>query len=172
MSTRSITPEDYARIVHTIRVTIHSTGYFFEGDTRSGNHASIYLLTSDGRTSIRLNMVKAGPTDTMGTFKTSHCNYRDTTSSIYDFDIKAVEGLTVSHVLSLLEQKRRSQYRLARSGVGCRYWVQTIVNDFNENGFIDPNSPVNAAAAIEGLRYNYSRGKEPEFEEVDPGTFV
>jgi hypothetical protein len=67
MSTRAITSADYSRVVHTIRVTIHTTGKFFEGDTRSGNHASIYLLTEDGSSSIRLNMTKVGPTATMGT---------------------------------------------------------------------------------------------------------
>jgi hypothetical protein len=123
MSTRAITSADYSRVVHTIRVTIHTTGKFFEGDTRSGNHASIYLLTEDGSSSIRLNMTKVGPTATMGTYQITHCNYRNSNSSLYNFDIQAAPGLTVQHVLSLIDQNRRHKYRLARSGVGCRYWV-------------------------------------------------
>lgn len=123
MSTRAITTADYTRIVHTIRVTVHTTGKFFESDTRSGNHASIYLLTADGSSSIRLNMTKAGPSDTMGTYQISHCNYRESNSTLHNFDIQAAPGLTVQHVLSLINQKRRHKYRLARSGVRCRFWV-------------------------------------------------
>jgi hypothetical protein len=92
--------DDQSRIVHTFRVTVHTTGYSFEGDTRSGNHASIYLLTSDGITSIRLNMIKAGPTDAIGTYEVTHCNYQHSDSSLHDFDIPAVEGLTVSRAFA------------------------------------------------------------------------
>jgi hypothetical protein len=123
MSTRAITSADYTLAVHTIRVTMHTTGKFFEGDTHSGNHASIYLLTADGSSSVRLNMVKAGPVDTMGTYEISYCNYRDSNSSLHNFDIQAAPGLLVQHVISLINQKGRHKYRLARSGVGCRFWV-------------------------------------------------
>lgn len=124
-ATRKITADDANLIIQTIRVTIHSTGKFFEGDTRSGNHASIYLLVGGG-SSIRLNMIKAGPTDRMGTYDPKYCSYHDSTSSIRNFDVQAVSGLTVNHVLSLVNERRRHAYRLARSGVGCRFWVSVI----------------------------------------------
>ena len=188
-ATRKITADDANLIIQTIRVTIHTTGKFFEGDTRSGNHASIYLLIEDG-SSIRLNMIKAGPTDRMGTYDPKYCNYHDSTSSIRNFDVQATSGLTVNHVLSLVNERRRHIYRLARSGVGCRFWVlvipdadyyiflanlylsQTVIKDIDESCFVASSSPLDAATVVDGLRYNYSRLKTPEFEEVDPGTFV
>lgn len=52
------------------------------------------------------------------------------------------------------------------------YISQTVVKDLDNSRFIASSSPTTAAAVIEGVRYNYSRRKSPEFEEVDPGTFI
>jgi len=119
---RPINHADLAVGVTTIRVTVHTTGKFFEGDTCSGNHASIYLILADGSGSIRLNMIKAGPTDTKGTFQTTHCGYTESNSTLHHFDIKAHDGLKVKDALALVEGNRRDKYELARSGVGCRFW--------------------------------------------------
>jgi hypothetical protein len=78
----------------------------FSDDTRSVNHASIYLLTEDGKPSIRLNMALPGVNDSrgstwtideMGNYETTHCNYLKSTSSLRDFDLQAVLGLKVLH---------------------------------------------------------------------------
>lgn len=111
-----------AQHVLLIRITMHTTGKFFEADTRSGNHASIFLITSD-QTSIRLNMTKAGPTDTMGTYTISFCAYTHSNTSVANIDITPVQGLTAGHVTQLITQNRRERYQLARRGVGCRFWV-------------------------------------------------
>lgn len=121
-NTRNLVNTDGALKVQAIRVTVHTTGLFFESDTRSGNHASIFLLTSDGN-SVRLNMTKAQPTHTMGTYIVHHCTYRESTSSLGNFDLHVKEGLTVKDVLSLVHAKGRDRYRLAPSGLGCRFWV-------------------------------------------------
>jgi hypothetical protein len=42
----------------------------------------------------------------------------------------------------------------------------------DEGGFVASSSSLDAATVVDGLRYNYSRLKTPEYEEVDPGTFV
>ncbi|PGH27217.1 hypothetical protein AJ80_01174 [Polytolypa hystricis UAMH7299] len=121
MST-TLTTADYALPVGDIRVTMHTTGKFFESDTPSGNHASIFLLTGNG-TSVRLNMTKAGPTDTIGTYTEDRCLYDKSRSSLHDIDLRAVTGLTLEHVTRLIVTKGRHKYRLAPSGVGCRFWV-------------------------------------------------
>ncbi|KAH7346304.1 hypothetical protein BKA65DRAFT_551222 [Rhexocercosporidium sp. MPI-PUGE-AT-0058] len=113
---------------HTIRVNIHAMGKFFENDTRSGNHASIYLLTTDGK-SVTLNMIKARATD-----KT------------------AIPDLTVQRFLALVEKNKRHKYTLARSGFGCWFWVQTFISDFNYAQFIASSSPATAGAFCHRLR--------------------
>lgn len=123
MATSKLTPQDLLLVVTTIRVTIHTMGKFFQGDTRSGNHASIYLLIANSNKSVRLNMIKAGATDVNGTFEYEKYEYQDSNSSVHDFDMQAIRGLTVDNVLSLVKGNGRDKYRLARSGVGCRFWV-------------------------------------------------
>ncbi|KAJ5939731.1 hypothetical protein N7466_002865 [Penicillium verhagenii] len=54
-STKPLATTDHPCPVQAIKVTVHTTGFFFEGDTRSGNHASIYLLIPNGD-SVQLNM--------------------------------------------------------------------------------------------------------------------
>ncbi|TGO61284.1 hypothetical protein BOTNAR_0131g00010 [Botryotinia narcissicola] len=127
-STRAVEKSDYNLVVKAIRVTIHTTGKFFESDIRSGNHASIFLLTSNDA-SVRLNMTKTSADATMGTYKIRYCSYQRTSSSLRDFDFTATsQGLTVGHVLKLIEQKKRNKYQLALSGLGCRHWVFLEVN--------------------------------------------
>ena len=119
---REIVESDYHLPVHSIRVVVHTTGIFFDSDTRSGNHASIFLTTGDGK-SVRLNMVKGGPTDTMGTYREQRCEYDVSNSSLRVFDLQASEGLTVGHVLQFVRAKGRHIYKLASNGLGCRFWV-------------------------------------------------
>ncbi|KAK2735610.1 hypothetical protein FQN55_002194 [Onygenales sp. PD_40] len=164
----ALTAADYSLPVNCIRVTIHTLGKFFESDTRSGNHASIFLLTGD-EMSVRLNMTKAAPTDTMGTYTQERCLYDTSRTSLHDMDLPAVQGFTVQHVIHLINEKGRHKYRLAPSGVGCRFWVKTVIEDLKSAGYIDP---VSAVQVCNGLQYNYSRDREPEFEAIVPGTFV
>ncbi|KAL3712527.1 hypothetical protein TMatcc_001226 [Talaromyces marneffei ATCC 18224] len=160
-----------AQHVLLIRITMHTTGKFFEADTRSGNHSSIFLITSD-QTSIRLNMTKAGPTDNMGTYTISFCAYTHSNTSVADIDITPIQGLTAGHVTQLITQNRRERYQLARTGVGCRFWVSTVINDMALAGYISSSSATSASSARDMLRYNYSKGKQPQFEEIVPGRFV
>ncbi|KZF26983.1 hypothetical protein L228DRAFT_235983 [Xylona heveae TC161] len=157
------TPAQLAQNVLLIRITMHNMGRFFEDDTRSGNHTSIFLITSN-RASIRLNMTKAGATDTMGTYTISFCGYTDSNSSVTNIDITPVQGLTAAHFTQLITQNHRERYQLARSGVDCRFWVSTVINDMALAGYISGSSAISASRAREMLRYNYSKGKQPQFE--------
>ncbi|KAK2789861.1 hypothetical protein FQN53_001224 [Emmonsiellopsis sp. PD_33] len=150
----ALTAADYSLPVNCIRVTIHTLGKFFESDTRSGNHASIFLLTGD-EMSVRLNMTKAAPTDTMGTYTQERCLYDTSRTSLHDMDLPAVQGFTVQHVIHLINEKGRHN--------------KTVIEDLKSAGYIDP---VSAVQVCNGLQYNYSRDREPEFEAIVPGTFV
>ncbi|KMP09862.1 hypothetical protein CIHG_07192 [Coccidioides immitis H538.4] len=120
--TQKLLEEHYLLPVTSIRVTIHTLGIFFESDTRSENHTSIYLLTGD-KQSVQLNMIKAGPTDVMGTLLRKRCGYDLSNTALKRIDLQAIQGLTVGQVLQLLDQKGRANYKLAPSGMGCRFWV-------------------------------------------------
>lgn len=170
-ATRSLTAADRSLGVSWVRVTIHTMGHFFEDDERSGNHASIFLLTSDGA-AVRLNMTKAGPTDTMGTLETPYCSFQSSNSSLVDLDVPLVQGLTVGHIIDLIFQNGRDRFKLHRSGVGCRYWVMTIMYDLERAGYIHSSATVTATEVHNRLRYNYSRGMAPVFSEIDEGQFV
>ncbi|KAF7879661.1 uncharacterized protein EAF02_007831 [Botrytis sinoallii] len=70
-------------------------------------------------------------------------------------------------MLRIVEKNKRDEYKLARSSLGCRHWV-----DFKDAGFISPSIRLTTEDAVNGLRYNYTKGKDPEPEKIDPGTFV
>ncbi|ORY57236.1 uncharacterized protein BCR38DRAFT_490207 [Pseudomassariella vexata] len=133
--------------VTAIRVVIHTTGKFFEGDTRSGNHASIYLLVTGG--SVHINMKKAQAHHTHGT----------------------LEVKTHSYQVSRTYVSRRRGFNLSRSGKGCRYWVYTILNDLNAAGYISAQSDPSVASVQSWLQFNYSRNQDPEPEPMEEGTF-
>ncbi|KAM5476802.1 hypothetical protein MauCBS54593_000072 [Microsporum audouinii] len=171
MVSTPLTDADLALPVTIIRITIHSMGMFFESDTRSGNHASIFLIVGP-YASVRLNMTKAGPTDTMGTYTKSLCPFVVSNSSLHNIDLIAAGGVTVRHLIDYIHTTGMEKYRLAPSGVGCRFWVKSVIQGFESAGFVASSSPVKADGAAHRLRYNYSRDQAPEFEEIVPGSFA
>lgn len=117
-----LTEEDYALPVNYIRVIIEVPETGHESDTYSGSHPSIYLLISDSG-SVRLNMFRARPDDTMGTYALERCLYRCIDYPLKVVDLSAAKGITVGDVIRLIEGKGRDRYELADSGTGCRFWV-------------------------------------------------
>lgn len=117
-----LTEADYALSVDVIRITMHNTGLTLEPDNRTGNHASIFLLTGN-QISVRLNMTLREPTDIMGTYYQDRCLYEQSRSSFKDINLRAVEGLNVGHVIRLIAAKGRHKYMPAPTGVGCRFWM-------------------------------------------------
>lgn len=49
---------------------------------------------------------------------------------------------------------------------------RTVINDIAGASYISPSSRITGTAAMGMLRYNYSRGKNPEFEEIIAGRFI
>lgn len=117
-----LTEADYALPIDYIRVIIEVPETGHESDTYSGSHPSIYLLTNDDG-SVRLNMSRAKPDDTMGTYTPERCSYRCIDYPLKVVDLSAVKGLTVGDVTKLIEGKGRDRYELVVSGTGCRFWV-------------------------------------------------
>ncbi|RDW61107.1 uncharacterized protein DSM5745_10605 [Aspergillus mulundensis] len=168
---RPINDSDRSLVVQQVRVVVHTMGYFFDGDTRSGNHASIFLVTGSEQ-SIRLNIIKDGPTDTMGTLQIQVCEYVNSTSALRKWDFPAPPSRTVGQFLDLLVSKGRHRYQLARSGVGCRFWVSTMIEDYESARYLVSTVTMNAVSLKNALQYNYTRDQGPEYEPMVPGTFV
>ncbi|PGG99568.1 hypothetical protein AJ80_09336 [Polytolypa hystricis UAMH7299] len=171
MSSAPVSNSDRTLTVTTIRVTVHTQGFFFDCDTRSSNHASIFLIAGPSK-SIRLNMIKAGTTDTMGTYTETSCPYIQSVSSLHDIDVVAAPGLTVGRFLDVVHQKGLNKYELHYTGVGCRYWVKSVIEAFESAGFIDPSSPVSASQVAHDLEYNYTKNNDREHDPIRPGKFV
>jgi hypothetical protein len=47
----------------------------------------------------------------------------------------------------------------------------TVLNDLRVTGYISSQSNPSVDTVHGYLRYNYSRGQNPEFEEIEPGMF-
>lgn len=47
-----------------------------------------------------------------------------------------------------------------------------MINDMALAGYISSFSAISASSARDMLRYHYSKGKQPRFEEIIPGRFV
>ena len=47
----------------------------------------------------------------------------------------------------------------------------TVLNDLNAAGYISGQSNPDVPTVQGYLRYNYSVGHDPEFEEIEPGEF-
>ncbi|KAK2808770.1 hypothetical protein FQN50_004442 [Emmonsiellopsis sp. PD_5] len=117
-------------------------------------------------------MIKANPTAIMGTLERKFCLYEVSNTALHNIDLRTIEGLTVGKIIDLLEQKGRDKYQLAPSGVGCRFWVKTMLQDMEDAGYIDPTSPTRVSQAYEDIEYNYSKGQARELSPIVPGVFL
>lgn len=123
MSTIPLTEVHYVYHVEAVRVTVHTVGKMFDTDKRSINHASIFLIIGTKQLA-RLNMTNEGPVGVMGLYKKQMCYYDNSESSLFNIGVCVIKsGLTVGDFVRLIESKRRHEYMLAPTGVGCRFWV-------------------------------------------------
>ncbi|KAJ5100294.1 hypothetical protein N7456_006346 [Penicillium angulare] len=136
----SPTAGDDALTVTHITATIHTMRCFLESDTRSLNHASIFICMPDGG-SVRLNMIKKESTSTMGTLELTRCSYQVSNSSLYDCNLAARVGLTVKDVIDLFA---------------------TFIADLEQHGYIRPTESSNAAVLQHNLQHNRSVGQSPD----------
>ncbi|KAL2823223.1 hypothetical protein BDW59DRAFT_163564 [Aspergillus cavernicola] len=169
-TTRPVTEADKCQILTGIRVVVHNMGYRLPSDTRSLNHASIFLVITSTQ-SIRLNMVRMRIEDATGTVQITHCEYINPFSAIQNFTLRVSENITVDQCLKTLFYNWRDHYRLVESGAGCRFWVATMIEDFEQAGYIESSSGYNAASLKEFLQYNYSVGSAPTYDPMVPGSF-
>lgn len=109
--------------VETVRIVAHTMGPVAPGAQLSQNHWSIYLVVGESA-SVRLNMIpstKEG--DDKGIFHVTRHLYTLTNSAVRYFDFGVANKMIVRQVLDLIASKKRHQYIMTPTGVGCRHWV-------------------------------------------------
>ena len=106
-----------------LRVVAHTMGPVVPGGQLSQNHWSIYLLSPDGG-SVRLNMEWIrGAANDKGKFTVTKHAYAKTNSAVRIFDYDVVSGTKVQSFLKIIGDKKRQNYKMTPTGVGCRFWV-------------------------------------------------
>ena len=109
--------------VTKVRVVAHTMGPVVPGGQLSQNHWSFYLLSPDGG-SVRLNMEWVqGSADEKGKFQVTKHAYAQTNSAVRFFDYDVPNGKKVQSFLKVVGDKKRHQYKMTATGVGCRHWV-------------------------------------------------
>ncbi|RMZ80607.1 hypothetical protein DV738_g2543, partial [Chaetothyriales sp. CBS 135597] len=156
--------------VTKVRVVAHTLGPVIPGGQLSQNHWSIYLLNPD-EGSVRLNMEWIeGTVGDKGTFTVKRYSYALTMSAVQSFDYDVKSDIKVHSFLELIGQKRRQNYKMTPTGVGCRFWVLTVFNDWVQAGLI---TTADAAQSLSGvIQFNYSRNQSPIALEMKRGEWL
>ncbi|KUJ21208.1 uncharacterized protein LY89DRAFT_577813, partial [Mollisia scopiformis] len=142
-------------IVTHARVVAHLSQNF--GGGNSENHWSVYFLLQ-GRGSVRMNMFTPKYGVKEGRLELSIYDYELPTSALKHWDYKMTEGKTFEDVRDFVSKNRRHHYDFSGGGSGCRYWCYTIMNDFEQCGYIPEGS---VQHLWPGLQYLYSKSRDP-----------
>ncbi|KKZ65485.1 hypothetical protein EMCG_08675 [[Emmonsia] crescens] len=151
------------RHVSYIRVVVHTAGGAKDG---YDNHWSIYLLLQWGE-SVRAN-IATDYGETAGRLEWSNLGYLLTTSAIKHWDFPVAMAIEVQHVARTIYLYNRHQYQFSGGGSGCRFWVRTIMSDFENLKWITAGTTNNL---WEPLQYLYRRQKDPLPIDWVEGTF-
>ncbi|MCJ1440496.1 MAG: hypothetical protein MMC23_000980 [Stictis urceolatum] len=142
-----------------LRVVAHTMGPVIPGGQVSQNHWSFYLLIPDGG-SVRINMEwKPDSPDDRGKLGIIKHTYAQTTSAVRTFDYDVHRNARVASFLQIIGNKRRQNYKMTPTGVGCRFWVITVLEDWFQAGLVTTPDAVQSLAG--DIRFNYSKYLEP-----------
>ncbi|KAJ5370284.1 uncharacterized protein N7496_006376 [Penicillium cataractarum] len=167
---RQCTADDRDLAVQSITVTVHNQENNIDGVPIHRNHATIYPIVPR-ENSIRIDMVLNSADDTAGFLEAIYCYYTQSRGSLMNFGLSVRPGLLVHDVVDLIYANGRQRYRFTRSLTGCRFWVSTVIYDFEAAGFLSSWSYYNADDIKERLQYRYVVGQAPEGNEMEQGWF-
>ncbi|KAF4547292.1 Hypothetical protein D9617_48g089530 [Elsinoe fawcettii] len=136
----SIDGQDVPRSVKYVRVVVHTTGAV--GQTAlSGNHATMYLLFSNGR-SVQINM-NCEVDDINGKLTMKSRTYQTSRTQLAKKDIPTLTTkFTAKDVLQRIKAMGFQDFTFAGGGMGCRHWILTIIRDFESIGWLAVDSVV------------------------------
>ncbi|KAJ9654253.1 hypothetical protein H2198_006653 [Neophaeococcomyces mojaviensis] len=110
-----------------------------------------------------------GSANDKGTFSITRHLYAMTNSAVKVFDYQVANGMKVSNFFTSLRDKKRQNYNMTPTGVGCRFWVLTVFCDWCTAGLI---TTTNAAEDLANqIQYNYSKDQAPIKLDIHKGQF-
>ncbi|KAF2421524.1 hypothetical protein EJ08DRAFT_597415, partial [Tothia fuscella] len=135
----------------------------------SQNHWTIFLLLS-GQGSVQFNMktdTRAGAVQ--GLYEVTRRGYTESRTAVSWWDFKAVDNLLVRHIEHEINTRGWHRYNVTPSGVGCRFWILTVLQGLAAKGWIDAND-VNTRL-VPALQFNYSKNVAPIRLAIQEGSF-
>ncbi|KAL5380677.1 hypothetical protein PMIN02_010558 [Paraphaeosphaeria minitans] len=156
------------KLVSTFRVVAHTIGPVMPGAAVSQNHWTIYLLVPGG--SVQLNMkTNINASISRGIFEVREHAYEQSNSAVRYFDLPAAQGVLVDYVEREIRSQRWDQYNMNENGVGCRWWILTVMRGLGQKNYVNPSKV--ESELVPALEYNYSRNLTPIKLEMKQGTF-
>ncbi|KAF1970568.1 hypothetical protein BU23DRAFT_556782 [Bimuria novae-zelandiae CBS 107.79] len=142
-------------------------GPVMQGGQLSQNHWTIYMLTS-ATGSVQLNMQLADSVSDRGKLVVKEHAYVNSNTAVQFWDIPARPNTLAGTVYNLILSKGRHRYNMTEGGVGCRWWVFTVLRDFAASDLVEAGK---VDEFLPNLSYNFSRGVAPITLPMKQGSF-
>ncbi|GAW12904.1 hypothetical protein ANO14919_022760 [Xylariales sp. No.14919] len=128
------------------------------------NHWVMFLQYSD-TSSIKVDM---HPGQLGGTIDVSSKTYTNSNRAVHIFSLEPMGEFTGQDILDLIAENRLHQYDFNEDNEGCRFWIFTILEFLEWDGFL----PVGTAkSSRDALSYLYTKPGESMPREIQYGTF-
>lgn len=157
-------------VVH-IRPSFLAPEYGIDPSAHFFTHALVYIITADGK-AIEANMSSPSALTSMGRMIIRHRPFTVHQHCFLHWNVDACPGLTVREVIRAIEEERRHIYRFHRSGLGCRFWVQTVMQDFIDHGFFCASQDISRRRLKHDIRYSFPYRLLPEKSPILRGKFL
>ncbi|UNI15353.1 hypothetical protein JDV02_001892 [Purpureocillium takamizusanense] len=78
-----------------------------------------------------------------GKIQISFKRYQITENAIQTVSFPVAQGITVRTITDKISMNKRQKYTFTEME-GCRFWIYTVISDFESGGMIDPCSAMSA----------------------------
>jgi hypothetical protein len=155
-------------------IAIHACGYVNEnnlGDEDGNpptNHWAMFLELP-GLQSVGLDMIPGYGSDGLrGKLEIASKKYQLTENAIRTISFPVAQGITVQRIVDVIATNKRQKYNFTEEMEGCRFWVYTIISDFEGAGIVDHGS---GASALDAVSQYWRNPEGHEAREVKQGHF-
>lgn len=132
------------------------------------NHWATFLQTGNPE-SIRLDMAPGYGTDgTRGKIRITMQDYIYTYDAIKTLGFDVVRNTMAQEFCDAINERGRERYNFTNELEGCRYWIYTILSDWESRGLLAEGTSTEAWAALSLYWRNPSGSEE---RTVAQGTF-
>ncbi|KAF2192895.1 hypothetical protein K469DRAFT_714916 [Zopfia rhizophila CBS 207.26] len=109
------------------------------------------------------------PGETQGIYEVTERAYERSNTAVQFFDFPAKDGITVGYVLGEFTERQWHRYNMTDGGVGCRWWILTVMQGLAQYCLRDPDSIEDVLAV--NLQYSWHRNNPPIALPIQKGTF-